>query len=124
MDWLLNFLPVVEPESRYYIPRLGRDRYRRALRMAMETTLNEHDLAAALSRVLNRVRDGERFLVERNGQLLAVLSPPMAEPTLGITGEDLLARIGDRRMPGDGFADDIEAARTGLLPTARPAWPD
>ncbi len=90
----------------------------------MEITLSEDDLAAALSRVLDRVHDGERFVVERDGQRLAVLTPPASERIRGITGAELMARIGDLQMPNDGFADDIEAARTGLLSAAARPWPD
>lgn len=90
----------------------------------METMLSELDLVRMLPDVLDRVTKGERFAIERNGVRLAVLSPPTPELTPGITGEDLIARIGHLRIPGDGFADDIEAARSTLLPTPDIHWPD
>jgi antitoxin (DNA-binding transcriptional repressor) of toxin-antitoxin stability system len=90
----------------------------------METKLSERQLALKLSEVLNRVRDGEQFIVERAGERLAVLSPPVPEPVLGITGRELAARIGHLKMPSDGFADDIEAARARLLPILPLSWPE
>lgn len=89
----------------------------------METTLSERELVKSLSDVLARVRAGERFVVERDGEKLAVLSPPQPEPP-GITGQELSERIGHLYMPGDGFADDVEKARAGLVPAAVPPWPD
>ncbi|MDO8635787.1 MAG: hypothetical protein Q7R34_06010, partial [Dehalococcoidia bacterium] len=46
------------------------------------------------------------FLIERNGEPVATLSPaaPMAAISLG----ELLARLGDLSLPGEGFADDLE----------------
>ena len=90
----------------------------------METKLSERDLASALPEVPNRVRCGERFVIERDGLQIAVLTPPPLEPMNGIKGLDLTNRLGDLRMPGDGYADDIEAARAALLPAATPQWPD
>jgi antitoxin (DNA-binding transcriptional repressor) of toxin-antitoxin stability system len=90
----------------------------------METKLSERQLALKLSEVLNRVRDGEQFIVERDGERLAVLSPPVPEPVLVITGRELAARIGHLKMPSDGFADDIEAARARLLPILPLSWPE
>ena len=88
----------------------------------METTLTEAELEAGLRDALERVRSGERVVVERDGQAIAVIAPPKPRP--GITGREILARLGDLRMPGDGYADDIEAARADLAPAVPPAWPD
>jgi antitoxin (DNA-binding transcriptional repressor) of toxin-antitoxin stability system len=88
----------------------------------METSLNEHELAAALPDVLDRVRRGERFVVERDGTWLAILEPPDRPMATGITGRALAARIGKLRMPGNGFADDIESARSALIPARVPPW--
>lgn len=90
----------------------------------METMLSERDLEEALTTVLERAHHGERFVVERDGVRLAVISPPISEPKPGILGSDLVARIGDLHMPGDGFADDITAARTNLIPASVPPWRD
>ncbi len=89
----------------------------------MATTLNERDFGRALSEIIERVRDGERFVIERDGEKLAVLSPPPSEPP-GITGQELTERIGHLFMPGDGFADDVEAGRASLVPARIPPWPE
>jgi antitoxin (DNA-binding transcriptional repressor) of toxin-antitoxin stability system len=89
----------------------------------MATRLTERDLAEALPDVLDRVRRGERFVIEQGGEQIAVLSP-LAEPTPAVTGQELLDRIGGLRMPGDGFADDIETARAAVLPAPGSRWPD
>jgi hypothetical protein len=90
----------------------------------METRLSEHELAAMLRDVLDRVGRGERFVVERNGENLALLSPLSSDRPVGITGKELIARIGNLRMPGDGFAEDIEAARVAVIPAPVPPWRD
>ena len=90
----------------------------------MESSLDERDLAAQLGSVLDRVRDGERIVVERDGVRLAILVPAAPRAPVGITGRELAERIGDLPMPGDGFADDIESARRRLRHPSPPAWPD
>ncbi len=65
---------------------------------------------------------GERIEIEREGRVVAVRGPPPAPP--GITGRELIVRLDGLRMPSDGFADDIVAARAALLPVESPAWPD
>ncbi len=88
----------------------------------MERTVAEADLADRLTDVLNRVRDGEQFAIERDGDVVAVLMPPQPKP--GITGAELLARLGDLRLPGDGFADDLDAIQRSQ-PMMRPLeWPE
>jgi prevent-host-death family protein len=92
----------------------------------MERTVTATELARRLSDVLNRVRyRGERFVVERNGEPVAVLAPagpeaPPAPPTL----RELVARLGDLALPGDGYAADLEAAQAaGQTAPEPPAWP-
>ncbi|MCC7023730.1 MAG: hypothetical protein IT338_12950 [Thermomicrobiales bacterium] len=84
------------------------------------TTLSEHELAKALSVILDRANHGERFIIERNGQQIAVLSLPAVETVPVTTDQDLVDLLGDVHMPGEGFADDIEAARASLLPPRIP----
>jgi tRNA(fMet)-specific endonuclease VapC len=81
----------------------------------METKLSERQLALKLSEVLNRVRDGEQFIVERDGERLAVLSPPVPEPVLGITGRELAARIGHLKMPSEGSTRALASHLTSLM---------
>lgn len=74
----------------------------------METTITATELSRRLSDVLNRVKyRGERFIIERNGEVVATLAPVGGPP--GITVDEFIAQVGDLRMPGDGFADDLEA---------------
>ena len=87
----------------------------------MAAKLDERDLAVALSDVLDRVRRGERFIVERDGAQLAILSPPI-EPLP--TGRGLADKLGGLMLPGEGFSDEIETARSRLIPVEVPASPD
>ena len=88
----------------------------------METKLSPVDLANDLSDILERVRGrGERFAIERDGETVAVLAPP---PRMGITIEELIARVGDLKMPGDGFADDLEEIQASQGIATSPEWPD
>lgn len=87
-------------ESDYaIIPGAGRD--------AMETKITATELAKGLSDVLNRVRyRGERFLVERGGEPVALLEPTEGVP--GITLRGLVDRLRDIPLADEGFADDLE----------------
>ncbi|MSQ15302.1 MAG: hypothetical protein EXR50_05515 [Dehalococcoidia bacterium] len=74
----------------------------------MTTKITATELAKNLSDVLNRIcYRGERFTIERNGELIASLGPVSRPPA--ITIDELIARVGDLELPGDGFADDLEA---------------
>lgn len=89
----------------------------------METTVTVAELVTSLEDVLNRVKEsGERFVVERDGKPVATIAPPIPPP--GITLREIIARIGDLRMPGDGFADDLEAIQAAQPPASVPEWPD
>lgn len=88
----------------------------------MKTKITATELAKSLSDVLNRVRyRGERFIIERSGEPVATLIP--TSPVLGITLRDLVARLGDMSMPGDGFAEDLEAVQASQPKVTAPAWP-
>lgn len=82
----------------------------------MDTKLTESELETDLRDVLDQVRGGARVVVERDGTAIAVIVPPTSEPPRGVTGRELAAHLRGLRMPGDGFADDIESARAALLP--------
>jgi antitoxin (DNA-binding transcriptional repressor) of toxin-antitoxin stability system len=69
--------------------------------------LTEAELAERLDDVLERVPHGEQFKIGRDGEVIAIMSP--AARPLGITAEELIARLGNLKLPGDGFADDLEA---------------
>jgi antitoxin (DNA-binding transcriptional repressor) of toxin-antitoxin stability system len=88
----------------------------------METKVTATELAKNLADILNRVRyRGERFLIMRNGEAVANLGPPEGPP--GITAAELVARLGDLAMPGDGFADDLEAIQANQPKAEFPEWP-
>lgn len=89
----------------------------------METKITATELAKNLSDILNRIRyRGERFVVERNGEPVAHLGPVGRRP--GITVSELISLIGDLSMPGDGFADDLEAVQAAQPLAEMPEWPD
>jgi prevent-host-death family protein len=71
------------------------------------TKITATELSRNLSDILNRVRyKGEAFAIERNGQTVAVLSPPKG--TRKATWRTL-AEIMERHQPADpSFADDLE----------------
>lgn len=88
----------------------------------MERILTATELAKNLSDILNRIRyRGESFVVERNGEPVASLGPISAPP--GISARELIARLGDLALPGDGFADDLEAIQAAQPLAEAPAWP-
>ena len=88
----------------------------------METRISATQLARSLSDVLNRVRyKGEQFIIERNGEPVATLTPSV--PTPGCTLADLLARLGALDLPGEGFADDLETIQSSQPTENGIRWP-
>jgi antitoxin (DNA-binding transcriptional repressor) of toxin-antitoxin stability system len=77
----------------------------------METTISAAELAQSLGDILHRVQDhGERFIIEQRGEPIAALEPiAVGRP---ITLRELAVQLGSLAMPGDGFADDLEAIQT------------
>lgn len=87
----------------------------------MESTISATYLAKHLSDVLDRIRErGDEFIVERDGETIARLGPTVRR---GITARELVRRMGDLRMPGDGFADDLEAIHAEQGVQEMPDWP-
>jgi hypothetical protein len=73
-------------------------------------------LATSLIDVLERAHQGEAFVIERDGEVIA---------TLGITWGEFVATYYDLPRPDPGFADDLEAIQAEQPPmTAPPEWPD
>ena len=81
------------------------------------------DLAAGLTEVLERVSHGERFMIERDGEVIATLTPP--ELDRGITWGEFVATYHKRPRPDERFADDLEAilAEREML-SDPPEWPN
>jgi hypothetical protein len=80
-------------------------------------------LSRNLSDILNRVKyRGETFAVQRNGEIIATIAPKHRVPQ--VTLDEVIAKIGDLRMPGDGFADDLEAIQEEQGLAEFPEWPD
>lgn len=86
----------------------------------MDCTIDEADLARALPTVLTHVHDrGDRYTVVRNGRAVARIEP--VAPPVGIMPSELVARLGDLRVP-EGFADDLEAIKRAQPPPEFPEW--
>jgi antitoxin (DNA-binding transcriptional repressor) of toxin-antitoxin stability system len=86
----------------------------------MDDTITEKELAQHLTETLDRVRlRGERLTIDREGEPIAVLSP-VGEP---VTWRKVAERLADIGFPGDGFADDVEAAQAAQPRLEPPAWP-
>ncbi len=80
------------------------------------------NLAKSLPDLLDRVRyQREEFLIERDGELIAILAPAGPGPS-NITLGELATRLGHLSLPGDGFAEDLEAAQSAQSPVQSPAW--
>lgn len=81
-------------------------------------------LARKLSDVPNRLRHrGERFVVERGGELVAAIGP--ASAPFGPTVREFAELLTAAPRPDAGFVDDLErvhAARPGAAGRFR-AWP-
>jgi antitoxin (DNA-binding transcriptional repressor) of toxin-antitoxin stability system len=76
----------------------------------MPTRITATELARNLSDILNRVRyQGERFQVERNGEIVAVLHP--AEGRKLSTVADFVEWWEQVPKPDPEFWDDVEEAR-------------
>jgi antitoxin (DNA-binding transcriptional repressor) of toxin-antitoxin stability system len=89
---------------------------------AMETRLTLQALAEGLVDVLERVRcQGERFLIERDGETVAVLAA--VAPPAGITLRELAICLGSLTLPGEGFAEDLEAIQACQPKAPAPTWP-
>lgn len=87
----------------------------------MATKLSATQLAKNLSDILSRARyNGERFVIERNGEPVASIEPP---PKVGITLEELASLINDLPPIDERFADDLDTARSILRDLDIPRWP-
>ena len=90
----------------------------------MEKIITAAELARSLSDILERVHErNERFIVQRNGETIATISPP--EPRRIVMLHEALEELARRGVsfPGDGFADDLEAAQANQTTSEFPEWP-
>ena len=88
----------------------------------MTETLTVADLATSLTEVLERVRGGEHFVIERDGEVIATIVPPLEPPS--ITWGEFVALLDELPRPDPGFADDIAALRAARRNPEIPEWPD
>jgi antitoxin (DNA-binding transcriptional repressor) of toxin-antitoxin stability system len=89
-----------------------------------ETKLTATQLARSLSDVLNRVQyKGERFVIERNGQVVATLQPT-AVTRKGPTLEEFVEALKHAPRPDDEFEDDLRAIQAAQRPFEIREWPE
>ena len=88
----------------------------------MGTTITDADLAERLADVLERVRSGERFVVERDGEPVAAIAPATVQPT--ITVGEFLALLDELPRPDPSFADDLAEAHASQGVVEYSDWPD
>lgn len=87
------------------------------------TTISLDELVENLSDIIERVRQHhERFIVRQGEDIIMLLEPPVQRK--GITVDELVSRIGNLRMPGDGFGDDLEEIHAAQGYAEVPKWPD
>ena len=94
-----------------------------AARTTEPTHITATELARNLSDILNRVRyQGERFVVTRAGDVIAVLEPQKEGPKK-LTVAEFRRKFAGVRVP-EGFADALEQIRSEVPPVPPPpAWP-
>ena len=89
----------------------------------MDVKITSTDLARSLSDVLNRVRyRGETFMIVRNGEVIASLGPKA--PALGTSLSSITDALSELMLPGEGFADELEATQCSQSIVDVPAWPN
>jgi antitoxin (DNA-binding transcriptional repressor) of toxin-antitoxin stability system len=89
----------------------------------VDTIITATELARSLSDILNRVRyKGETFVIQRKGETIATLAP--SGPKLGVTLGELAEALGKLTLPGEGFADDLEAIQASQSKSDPPNWPN
>lgn len=87
------------------------------------TTITPEELAENLSEIMKRVHEHcEQFVVRQGEDVIMRLEPPVKRK--GITIDELVSRIGNLKMPGDGFADDLEAIHASQGYAEMREWPD
>lgn len=88
----------------------------------MNNKITATELARTLSDVLNRVRyRGERFVVERNGEVIAELGPVTHRPHMTVA--DLYELLNRLEWPDEDFANDLEDIQANQGQVEFREWP-
>lgn len=88
----------------------------------METKITATELAKSLSDILNRVKyNGERFVIERNGEPIASLAP--LGPAKSITLREFAMKLREFPQPDEDFWKDLEAIQASQSKVPPPPWP-
>ncbi len=66
--------------------------------------------------------DRKQTAVKPDYTCLGVHEPERVQS--GVTARDLIAAVGNLKMPGEGFADDLEAVQAAQGIAEMPEWPD
>ncbi len=74
----------------------------------METSITEAELAERVMEIVDRVRQGEQFVIVRDGEAVAVLGP--THPKLSGAMQEVADRLRNIVSPEDNPATDPEAA--------------
>ena len=73
----------------------------------METRITATELAKNLSDILNRARyKRERFIIQRNGDAVAVLGPPDVPGPVSLRA--IASRLGTIELPDKEYFDELE----------------
>jgi antitoxin (DNA-binding transcriptional repressor) of toxin-antitoxin stability system len=89
--------------------------------VTVDPTISADDLARGLPEVLDRVKNhGERFTIERDGEPVALLTPPDRKR---FTVAGFLALWEHIPHPDDAFADDVEAMQAAQGRSEPPEGP-
>ena len=76
--------------------------------------VSEAELASSLAAGLERARTGERFAIERDGEIITEVIPSSLKP--GNTLRDLALELARLPALDEDLAADVEATRAILLP--------
>jgi len=95
----------------------------------MTHRITASELAARLPDILDTVRqNGDRYVVERDGEPVATIAPPNGArdgASDGVTWGEFVTTLAALPRPDAAFADDLEAIHVALnqAPFEPPAWP-
>jgi antitoxin (DNA-binding transcriptional repressor) of toxin-antitoxin stability system len=84
--------------------------------------LTEADLETRLTEVLERVRHGERFSIERDGVVIGEIVPISEKACF--TVRELADELFFLPPIDDDFGADVRMARMFRVPSEPPKWPD